>query len=112
MKFIGKSIGVDTKLFPEVSSNMVTPNLSKLAKLRPKVDLGPTKETPKEDRHGKATAITILDLRKAHEDRQQKESVEKTDHSTKTIDKLLDDIRESLIELIKRGICPKYKVVV
>ena len=32
LKFANKPIGVDTNPFPEVSSNMVTPNLSKLTK--------------------------------------------------------------------------------
>ena len=63
MKFVGKPMGVDTYPFPKVRSNMVTQDLSKLTRLRPKVDLGQASETPKKDKYGKTPAITIYNLK-------------------------------------------------
>ena len=73
---------------------MVTLDLSKLARLRPKVDIGLTKEALKDNKYGKVPTVTIHDLRKTHKNRQQRESVRKINHSAKIIDKLLDKIRE------------------
>ena len=39
LKFVDKPIGVDTNPFPEVSLNIVTPDLSKLTGPRSNVDL-------------------------------------------------------------------------
>ena len=40
LKFAEKQMEVDTNPFPEVSSNMVMPDLSKLTKPRQKIDVG------------------------------------------------------------------------
>ena len=77
-----------------MSSNTVTPDLSNLTRPRPKVDLKQASKTPKEDKYRKAPIITIHDLKKNHEDKQQKESVHKTDLLIKTTDELLDEIRD------------------
>ena len=93
-------MGVDTNLFPEVSTNMVTLCLSKLKRPRSKIDLGQSNETPMENKYRKAPAKTIHDLKKNYENRQQKESISKTDLSIKIdlsqlmTDELLDEIRE------------------
>ena len=56
-------------------------------------------------------------LKEEFEDKQKVESVyqanllNKSDLSKKTIDELLDEIREQQIKLIKRGLCPKCKVI-
>ena len=39
LKFADKPMGMDMNLFPEVSSNMVTPDLSILVRPRPKINL-------------------------------------------------------------------------
>ena len=55
---------------------------------------------PKENKYGNAPAKTLHDLKKNHEDKQQKDSVNKIDLSIKTnlskkaTDELLDEIRE------------------
>ena len=78
-KFANKSMGVDTNLFPEVSSNMVTPDLSKLTRPRAKVDVAQTSNMHVEKKCGKALARTIYNLKRSPEDNQKVESVKKTD---------------------------------
>ena len=61
-------MAVDTNPFPEVSSNMVMPDLSKLCKPRQKIDVGqssnPQKEPVGENKYGGAPAQNIHDLKK------------------------------------------------
>ena len=100
LKFANKPMGVDTNPFPKVSSNMVTPNLSKLTRLRSKIDLGQGGEISTKNKYGKVSAKTIHDLEKNYENKQQKKSINKTnltiknDLSKKMIDELLEEIRE------------------
>ena len=67
-----------------------------------------------ENNYEKAPIKTIHDLKMSHEDKQKVESVNtstKNDLSKKTTNKLLDEIKEQQIKLIKRDLCPKYKAV-
>ena len=98
---------VDTNPFPEVSSNMVTLDLSKLTKSRSKIEVGQTNNILAKNKYGKGPARTIHDQKMSHEDKQKAESVSQTDLSAKIdlskkmIDELLDEIKEQQIELIK-----------
>ena len=67
LKFSNKPMGVDTNSFLEVSSSIVTPDLSKLTKPRPKLDVGQTINMHIENKYGKAQARTIHDLMMSHE---------------------------------------------
>ena len=113
-------MAVDTNPFPEVSSNMVIPDLSKLSKPRQKTDMGqssnPQKEPLGENKYGGAPARNIYDLKKIQAEKKgesvlQTDLPTRVDLSAKTTDELLDEIREQQIELIKRGLCPKCKAV-
>ena len=121
MKFTDKLMAVDTNPFPEVSSNIVIPDLSKLSKRQQKIDIRQTshmsKDTLKKNKYGNAPTRTIHDLKRSHEDKQKVESAHQADYSTKsylsrkTTDELLDEIREQQIELIKHRLCPKCKAI-
>ena len=69
LKFADKLMAVDTNPFPEVSSNMVILDLSKLMKPRPKVDVGQTSNMLVENKYGKGLVRTIYDLERSHEDK-------------------------------------------
>ena len=75
LKFADKPIGVDTNPFLEVSSNMVTPDLSKLTKPRPKVDLGQISKVFTKNKYEKVQAKTIHDLKRSQDDKHEVESV-------------------------------------
>ena len=108
-------MGVDTNPFPEVSSNMVTLDVSKLTKPWPKVDIGQTSKMVTKKKYRKATAKTIHDLKKNYDDKQKAELINQADLSTKsdlskkTIDKLLDEIREQHIKWLKGGYVQSVK---
>ena len=80
-------MAVDTNPFPEVSSNMVLPDLSKLAKPRQRIDVGqssnPLKEPVGENKYRGAPVRTIHDLKKNQVERQKVESVSQTDLPTR-----------------------------
>ena len=69
LKFAKKQMAVDTNPFPEVSSNMVMTDLSKLSKPWQKVDVGhssnPQKEPVGENKYRGAPARNIHDLKKS-----------------------------------------------
>ena len=62
-------MGVDTNSFPEVSSNIVTPDFSKLTKPRTKVDIGKTSKVVTKNNYRKAPGKTIHDLKKNYDDK-------------------------------------------
>ena len=117
VKFSVKPMVVVIDPFPELSSSIVTPNLSKLTKPRPKVNVGQTSNMTIENKYGQAPAKTIHDLKRSHEGKQKEELVPKADLSTKTdlwrktTYELLNEIWEQQIKLIKRGLCPKCKAI-
>ena len=104
LKFVEKQMGVDTNPFPEVTTNMVMPDLSELSKPQQKIDVGqtsnPPKETLRENKFGGTPARIIHDLKQNQEEKQKVESIYQTDLSTKsdlfkkTTDELIDKIRE------------------
>ena len=110
-------MGVDTNLFPKVSSNMVTPDLSKLTKPQPKVDIGQTSKVVTKNKYRKAPTKTIHDLKRSYDNKQKVKSFNQADLLTKdnlskkTTDELLDEIREQQIEFFKRGLCLKCKAI-
>ena len=91
---------------------MVILNLPKLTRLRPKVDLSSSKEALLEKRHRKGPVVTIYDLKRAYEERKQKELVIKTNPLVKSTEELLNKMRLQQIELFKSGLCPRCKEVV
>ena len=63
-------MGADTNPFPEVNFNMANPYLSMLVRLRPMINLKPTKDAIMENKYGKPPVVTIYKLKKTNEERQ------------------------------------------
>ena len=69
-------MAVDTNPFPEVSSNMILPDLSKLARPRQKIDIGqssnPQKQPVGENKYGGVPIRTIHDLKNSQAEQKGK----------------------------------------
>ena len=94
-------MGVNIDPFLEVSSNTLTPDLSKP---KTKIDLGSSNEALYSEKPEKGITMTIHDLKRTSKKMKQKESVIKTDLSTRTIEELLDKIRQQQIKQVQRGL--------
>ena len=103
LKFADKPMAVDTNPFPEVSANMVIPNLSRLSRPWKNINIWQpshtSKDKSKDNKYGNAPTRAIHDLKWSHEDEQKVESAQqanpstKSDLSKKTTDELIDEIR-------------------